>query len=151
LDPDGSRPVGLPGNTDWTATTDQNCPEDCSDFGTRVGTAGDVNGDGYDDIFVGAPRYDNDHTDEGMVSVWYGGLNGLGDNGTTANADWKAESNQTSARLSGYSEAHWTCCADTVDNVNDDGYWTDGRVARHSHDGGVAYYMAGNFHAHSIE
>lgn len=47
LDPDGSRPVGLPSNADWTATTDQHCNVACSDFGTRVGTAGDVNGDGY--------------------------------------------------------------------------------------------------------
>jgi len=122
LDPDGSRPVGLPGNADWTATTDQHCNVACSDFGTRVGTAGDVNGDGYDDVFVGAPRYDNGQIDEGMVFVWYGGELGLGDSGTPANADWKAESNQVSARLSGYSEAHWVCGADTAGDVNGDGY-----------------------------
>jgi len=113
---------GTPANADWTATTDQHCNVACSDFGTRVGTAGDVNGDGYDDVFVGAPRYDNGQTDEGMVFVWYGGEFGLGDSGTPANADWKAESNQTNARLSGESQSYWTSGADTAGDVNGDGY-----------------------------
>jgi hypothetical protein len=41
-------------------------------FGTSVSMAGDVNGDGYADVIVGAPYYTNDSTDEGMAFVWYG-------------------------------------------------------------------------------
>jgi hypothetical protein len=37
-----------------------------------VGSAGDVNGDGYADVVVGAPNYTNVHTDEGQVFVYYG-------------------------------------------------------------------------------
>ncbi|NTV46319.1 MAG: T9SS type A sorting domain-containing protein, partial [Chlorobiales bacterium] len=42
-------------------------------FGYSVGTAGDVNGDGYSDVIVGAPYYDNGQIDEGASFVYYGG------------------------------------------------------------------------------
>lgn len=38
-------------------------------FGTSVGTAGDVNGDGYDDVIIGAYLYDNGQSDEGRAFV----------------------------------------------------------------------------------
>jgi hypothetical protein len=41
-------------------------------FGFRVSSAGDVNGDGYADVLVGATGYDNNETDEGRVSLYYG-------------------------------------------------------------------------------
>jgi len=46
-------------------------------FGTSVADAGDVNGDGYDDIIVGAPNYDNGQNDEGAVFLFIGGYNGV--------------------------------------------------------------------------
>ena len=93
-------------SADWYAMGDQ-CnptaptPKDAG-FGWNVGSAGDVNGDGYDDIFVGAPLYDSGETDEGKLFVWYGGMNGLGDSGTPSNADWTAESNQAMAYFPDY-------------------------------------------------
>ena len=42
-------------------------------FGASVATAGDVNGDGYSDIIVGMPAYDNGaNTDAGRVMVFHG-------------------------------------------------------------------------------
>ncbi len=43
-------------------------------FGYSVSSAGDVNKDGYDDIIVGAPYYDDgSDTDAGAVYIFYGG------------------------------------------------------------------------------
>ncbi len=46
-------------------------------FGTSVANAGDVNGDGYSDIIVGAPNFDNGQNNQGAVFLFIGGNNGL--------------------------------------------------------------------------
>ena len=58
-------------------------------FGVSVATAGDVNGDGFSDVIVGADRYDNGQTDEGRAFVYHGSARAL-----AASAAWTAESNQ---------------------------------------------------------
>ncbi len=50
----------------WTAEGDQ----EGANFGCSVGTAGDVNGDGYSDIIVGAYGYDNGQDSEGRAYVF---------------------------------------------------------------------------------
>ena len=74
-----------------------------------MATAGDVNGDGYADVIVGAAHYDNGQTDEGRAFVYHGAATGLG----TA-AAWTAEGNQASA-VFGVSVG-------TAGDVNGDGY-----------------------------
>jgi len=54
---------------DWTAEGNQAHAR----FGWSVSTAGDVIGDGFADMIVGACCYDHDEEDEGMVFVYYGG------------------------------------------------------------------------------
>ncbi len=63
-------------------------------FGWSLAGIGDVNGDGFSDVAVGAPFYDNGQTDEGVVFVFLGSRLGL-----TALPIWFAESNQAGARL----------------------------------------------------
>ena len=74
----------------WTAESDQAG----SDFGFFVATAGDVNGDGYSDVIVGAQTYDNGETDEGRAFVYLGSPAG-----PAATAAWTAESDQAGARF----------------------------------------------------
>ncbi len=47
------------------------------ELGVTVGTAGDVNGDGYADIIVGAYRNADNGVDAGEAAVYLGGPNGL--------------------------------------------------------------------------
>jgi hypothetical protein len=94
----------------WTAEANQIG----ADFGWSVATAGDVNGDGYADVIVGARNYDNGEEDEGAAFVWLGSAQWLGANGIPSNADWRAEGNQAGAYF-GVSVA-------SAGDVNGDGY-----------------------------
>ena len=46
-------------------------------FGEFVNSAGDVDGDGYADIIVGAPTFDNSEAAEGNVFIFYGSVGGV--------------------------------------------------------------------------
>ena len=66
--------VGLSAGADWWADGDQ----ENAKFGFSVATAGDVNGDGYSDVVIGAPYYDDStHVDCGAAFVYYGSASGL--------------------------------------------------------------------------
>ena len=67
-------------------------------LGTSVAGAGDVNGDGYADVIVGAPSYDAGEADEGAAFVFLGGASGVAD-GNPVTAATQLESNQASAAL----------------------------------------------------
>ena len=41
-----------------------------------VDGAGNVNGDNFDDVIIGATKYDNGETDEGGAFVYYGAVDG---------------------------------------------------------------------------
>ena len=82
-------------------------------LGTSVAGAGDVNGDGYADVIVGANGYDAGQTDEGAAFVFLGGPTGLG-SGEVSTADARLESNQAGADF-GVSVAG-------AGDVNGDGY-----------------------------
>ncbi len=97
--------LGLTASPAWTAESDQASAE----FGESVGTAGDVNGDGYADVIVGADLFNNGSTDEGRAFVYLGSVSGL-----AASPAWTAESNQADGRF-GFSVA-------TAGDVNGDGY-----------------------------
>ena len=74
-----------------------------------MGTAGDVNGDGYDDLVVGAIGFDMNGFDVGKAYVYHGSTLGLG-----TIADWTAV---------GENEGdYFGTAVGTAGDVNGDGY-----------------------------
>ncbi|MCC6846494.1 MAG: FG-GAP-like repeat-containing protein [Bacteroidetes bacterium] len=113
----------------WQEATDQ----DDAKYGASVASAGDINGDGYADIIVGAPFFDNGQTDEGRVVVYYGGTNGM----QSSNV-WIAELNQANA--------HFGTSVAGGGDINGDGYaditvgapqYTNGQL----NEGGIFIYL----------
>ena len=78
-------------------------------YGKALTSMGDANNDGYDDIVVGSPRYDNGQDDEGRVWVYFGSSTGV----LTSTA-WYTESNRA-ASLFG-------ATVSGAGDVNNDGY-----------------------------
>ncbi|MEL6616696.1 MAG: integrin alpha, partial [Bacteroidota bacterium] len=56
-------------SADWIVIGDRSGDE----FGRAVSGVGDINGDGYSDVAIGAPDRDATATDAGRVTVFYGG------------------------------------------------------------------------------
>lgn len=64
-------------------------------FGASVAWAGDLNGDGFGDVAVGAPQFDNGQVDEGAVIVYFGQANGR----LNPSNSIQIESNQANAQF----------------------------------------------------
>jgi len=96
---------GVNSSASWTGKKTENGAK----YGHSVSTAGDVNGDGYADVMVGAPYYDKGQTDEGVVFLYHGSSSGL-----ASSANWKGDEDQSNANF-GYS-------VDVAGDVNGDGY-----------------------------
>ncbi len=88
----------------WTATGEQGS----SLFGTSVATAGDVDGDGHDDVLVTAPGHTDDQSEEGRAYLYLGSSTGL-----STSAAWTADGDGFNARLSS---------GGTAGDVNADGF-----------------------------
>jgi hypothetical protein len=93
-------------------------------LGYSVSGAGDVNGDGYSDVIVGANLYDNGETDEGAAFIYHGSSSGIG---TTAAA--RVESNKALAQFGRLVSG--------AGDVNGDGY-SDVIVGAHLYANGQA-------------
>ncbi|MEQ1893399.1 MAG: integrin alpha [Planctomycetota bacterium] len=108
--------AGMAATPTWTAESDQGGAL----FGMSVASAGDVNGDGYDDVLVGAPLYGNVQNDEGRAYLYLGSSTGL-----SASAAWTSESDQD--------EAYFGFPVASAGDVNGDGY-DDVLVGAHLYD-----------------
>ena len=67
--------LGLGGSPDVGLANPQTQPDGI--FGGSATGVGDVNGDGYSDVVVGAPRQDNPEIDEGSAFLYFGRVTGL--------------------------------------------------------------------------
>jgi hypothetical protein len=96
---------GLSATPAWTVVGDQIGAQ----FGNTLAPAGDVNGDGYSDVLIGAPLYSNGATREGAAFLYLGSATGLAD--TPA---WSAEGDESYALLGS--------ALASAGDVNQDGY-----------------------------
>jgi hypothetical protein len=78
-------------------------------FGMALAPAGDVNRDGFDDVLIAAPSFDNPESIEGQARLYYGSANGL-----STVADWTAEGNQYGV--------YFGNAVSSAGDVNADGY-----------------------------
>ena len=121
--------TGLGSDPDWTFIGDDKHAE----LGNAVSTAGDVNGDGYSDVIVGAYRYTGDQWREGSAFVYHGSSTGL----ATDSADWMVEGGQESAKFG--------LAVSTAGDVDGDGYsdvvvGAPGYADGQAHEGAVFVY-----------
>ncbi len=121
-------PDGIADGNPSTAATQIESNQANAYLGVSVAGAGDVNGDGYDDVIVGAYLYDFDQADEGAAFVFHGSAAGIAD-GNPSMADAVIESDQVDAQL-GYSVA-------SAGDIDNDGY-DDVLVGAYRYDTGLA-------------
>ncbi|MCH7645531.1 MAG: FG-GAP repeat protein, partial [Myxococcales bacterium] len=105
--------AGIADGNPSTAHAQLESNQDSAWLGYSVSGAGDVNGDGFADVIVGAERYDAGETDEGASFVFLGSATGIAD-GNPSTAHAQLESNQAGARLG------WSVSG--AGSVNGDGY-----------------------------
>jgi hypothetical protein len=118
--------AGVASGTPATASAQLESDQAGASLGGSVAGAGDVNGDGYADVIVGAPGYDAGQADEGAAFVFLGSISGVA-SGTPATASAQLESDQAGARLGGSVAG--------AGDVNVDGY-ADVIVGADSYDDG---------------
>jgi len=130
---------GLSATPDWS-----DLGEAADDrFGYSVAPAGDVNGDGYDDVIVGAHRNDGAGSDAGEAYVYHGSSSGL-----SATPDWSDQGEADSDEFGGN--------VASAGDVNGDGY-DDVIVGAYGNDGGgtnagkaYVYYWQHGYIKHGV-
>jgi hypothetical protein len=93
---------------EWTSSWSREGGQSGAHYGWSVGTAGDVNGDGYADVIIGVEGWHGGLHDEGGASVYHGSYGGL-----EASRSWHGEGEQASA--------HYGYSVGTAGDVNGDG------------------------------
>jgi hypothetical protein len=96
---------GLQVHPNWVVGSNQQGAR----FGCAVAGVGDVNGDGYDDVIVGASEYSGSHSEEGATFIYHGSHDGL-----STSPDWQFQS--------GVRDAHFGYSLATTGDINGDGF-----------------------------
>ena len=95
--------------------------DDGDDLGLSVSSAGDVNGDGYDDLIIGANGADpNGDSQAGETYVVYGGARAPGTGGELDLSALNGTNGFTLTGIDAYDRSGWS--ASSAGDVNGDGY-----------------------------
>jgi uncharacterized protein YciU (UPF0263 family) len=131
--------AGIADGSPATAAAQLEADQAFSWLGSSVSGAGDVNGDGYADVIVGATDYDAGKTDEGAAFVFLGGAGGVASGGP-ASANAQLVARQVDAFLgwsvSGAGDVNGDGFADVIVGATD---YDAGEV-----DEGIALVFLGN-------
>ncbi|MCF2489865.1 FG-GAP-like repeat-containing protein [Dyadobacter sp. CY347] len=82
--------------------------------GFAVASAGDVNGDGYSDVIVGAPLFDSSKPNQGAFFIYFGASSGLNTNGILVTGDNKVADAYFGSALSGAGDVNGDGFSDVV-------------------------------------
>lgn len=89
-----------------------------SRFGQEVAGVGDLNGDEYDDVAIGATQYDDGEVDEGVVFIFHGGPTGLDATGPDGAAA-KLQGDQVDVHSTGVTREEFGWAIDSGDYDGD--------------------------------
>jgi fibronectin type 3 domain-containing protein len=98
---------GLQASPSWTSSGDDQAG---ARFGISVGSAGDVNGDGYSDVIIGASGYSTTNTNAGKAYLYLGSSSGL-----QASSSWTSSGDDQA-------NSYFSSSVASADDVNGDGY-----------------------------
>jgi fibronectin type 3 domain-containing protein len=99
--------IGMDTTPSWTSSGDDQAS---AEFGYSVASAGDVNGDGYSDVIVGARYYNTANSNAGKAYLYLGSSSGL-----QASPSWNSSGDDQAGARFGYSVA-------SAGDVNGDSY-----------------------------
>lgn len=125
--------MGGPTGLDPTPVVEFESNQANATMGRWVGTAGDVNGDGYGDLLIGIPRFSNPQSQEGIVRLYFGGPTGI------------ANPPSITFDINGVG-ANFGECLSTAGDINGDGY-SDIIIGAflYSNTGAAAVFMGGPY------
>jgi hypothetical protein len=133
---------GLATSPSWTLA----CTYLSAECGSAVATAGDVNGDGFADLVIGAPNWESGYTAEGGAFVFLGSASGPdagSPSSTEAGADWTGQADQAAAEYGWSVASAWDSNADGYSDIVVGAPWyNNGAAAGYDH--GKAFVYLGS-------